>query len=265
MSYFDNTPPEIGEKSQVRVLVDPFALIITALSVSLFLNLGTFIEFEQDWTLKALLGLGFLLSGAVLSAPDQGGVGWVLDASLSQAEALNMFITGFSSFVFILSTNIAVNLYAQISITVVASVIFVQMMAIAEEWAIRAWLLNLISNLTGSDGAGILISSAIGTTAHSAIYGNREPKFMIIVFISFVLLGYIYATSTTMVEGPFREETVPCRRIASIMIGHTLVNTTAGIRARVAEISLGYVLHYATTQGNSIMIEVARYLLEVLR
>lgn len=265
MAHFKNDAPEIGTKSQIHVLVDPFALILTALSVSLFLNLGTFVDFDETFTIKALLGLGFLVVGVALSAPEQGGVGWVLDATLSQTEVIDMVIVGFSSFIFILASNIAVNLYDQLSIAVYASVVFVQMIAIAEEWAIRGYLLNLISNLTTIEGAPILMSSAIGATFHSAVYGNKSPTFLLIVFVSFCILGYLYATSTTTVKDrQENNEVIRARRIGSIMIGHTLVNTVAGLRGSVASIDVLLGLRILMEHGRSYTPQAVMILKEVL-
>ncbi len=243
MTYFTSKPPDLDKKHQVRVLIDPLTLIMTALSVSIFLNIGTYVDYDITWTGKALLGLGFASAGALLSAVDQGGVGWVLDTNFSSTETISFITNAVLSFIIIFMTNITINIYSQLSaINIVATVVFVQMMAIAEEWFCRAYLLNLVSNFSGSDLAGILISSAVGTTFHSAVYGNRDPKFMVIVFVSFFVLGWIYATSTEYIRGEHRTSSVPCRRISTVMLGHSLVNIASAWRGSVLNIECALVL-----------------------
>ena len=234
MSWFGGAGgnrPDLTKKRQVRVLIDPLSLILIALSVSLFLNLGTFVDYDPDWTIKSLLGLGFLTAGAVLSLVDQGGVGWRLDASFDKAEIIN-FVSGVAmAFIVIVFTNISVSRYVRLTpIPVIAGVLFVQMIGVAEELAIRGWLLNLISNVTGNNLAGVLVSSAIGTTFHSAVYGTREIQVLLIVFVSFFVLGWIYVMTETTVAGVHERAPVPVRRISTVMTAHSLVNTMSVLR-----------------------------------
>jgi len=234
MSWFGGSPgnrPDLTKKKQVRVLVDPLALILIALSVSLFLNLGTFVDYDSSWTIKALLGLGFLVSGAVLSITDQGGVGWRLDASFDRGEIVN-FVSGVAmAFITIVFTNVAVSRYISLSpIPVIAGVLFVQMIGVAEEIGVRGYLLNLVSNLTGDDLSAVLLSSAVGTTFHSAVYGTREPQVFIIVFVSFFVLGWIYVMTQTTTSGVHERDRVPARRISTVMTAHSLVNTMSALR-----------------------------------
>lgn len=223
--------PELSAKRQVRVLVDPLALILTALSVSLYLNLGTFVDYDPDWTSKSLLGLGFLTAGAVMSLTDQGGVGWRLDASFDKTELIGFVYGVGMACVVIVATNEIVKRYVSlVSIPVVASVLFAQMIAVSEEIFVRGYLLNLIDNLRGDFHTANLISSAVGTTFHSAVYGTREPQVLLIVFFSFLALGYIYVFTTTTVKGVHDRSPVPARRISTVMTAHSFINTMSALR-----------------------------------
>lgn len=220
-------------RRQVRVCVDVIALFWIVVALFEFYLLMGFVDADLVIAVKGLIGFSLLIGGLALSASPSMGVGMVLDVWISLEEMVEWFTNVFLSFVVILLMNTVVKKYSPfLSATYISIEVFAMLVGISEESSLRGYLLNLLENLIGDGGkiVGIIISSAIGATLHAGIYGARNITVVMVVFFSFVALGYIYASSTTMIKGPFQERAVPARRISSIMTGHALVNLMALIR-----------------------------------
>ena len=220
-------------RRQVRVCIDVIALFWIAVAFFEFVLLMGYVDDNLTIAVKGLIGFALLVGGLALSASPSMGVGIVLDTWISLEETIDWFTNVFLSFVIILLMNSVVRKFTPfLSSVYITTEIFVMLIGISEESSLRGYLLNLLDNVTGDGGTaiGIIISSAIGSTLHAGIYGARNLTVIATVFVCFLALGYIYASSTRMIKGPFQAEAVPARRISAIMTGHALVNLMAILR-----------------------------------
>lgn len=220
-------------RRQVRVCIDVIALFWIAVAFFEFVYLMGFVDDNLTLAVKGLIGFALLVGGLAMSTSPSMGVGVVLDVWISLEEVIDWFTNVFLSFAIILLMNSVVRKFTpMLSGVYITTEIFVMLIGISEEASLRAWLLNLLDNVTGEGGTaiGIVISSAIGATLHAGIYGARSLTVIGTVFGCFLALGYIYASSTRMIQGPFQVEPVPARRISAIMTGHALVNLMAIVR-----------------------------------
>lgn len=221
-------------RRQVRVCIDVIALFWIVVAFFEFVYLMGFVDDNLTIAVKGLVGFALLVGGLAMSATPSMGVGVVLDVWISLEEVIDWFTNVFLSFAIILLMNSVVRKFSPslLGAVYIATEIFVMLIGISEEASLRGYLLNLLDNVIGDGGTavGIVISSAIGATLHAGIYGARNLTVIATVFGCFLALGYIYATSTRMIQGPFQDEPVPARRISSIMTGHALVNLMAILR-----------------------------------
>ena len=228
-AYYDqgSYEAELGRR-QVRVVIDAIALLWITIAFFEFVYLMGFMDVNLTLAVKGVVGFCLLVGGLALSSSPSMGVGMVLDVFISLDETITWFIDTFLSFCVILAMNAFVSKFSTLlAVSYISTEVFVMLIGIGEEASLRGWLLNLLSNYTGSNLVANVISSGIGATLHAGIYGARDIRVIVVVFASFMILGYIYSSSTRAVKGPFQEEVVPGRRISSIMTGHALVNLMA--------------------------------------
>ncbi len=102
---------------------------------------------------------------------------------------------------------------------------------IGKKYYLVGWLLNFLSNITGSNFMAVFISSAIGATMHAAVYGSRSFTVITIVFVAFMVIGYTYVGSTEKLKGVHRDKPVMARRLSVTTTGHALNNLMAALRA----------------------------------
>jgi len=231
--YGRSDPPDLG-RHQLRVIIDVPAIMWIITALSLFQYLATYVDIDQTVAMKGMVGVSFLIGGVGLFLSDSMGVGARLDPFMDGAELLRWITGVFISFVTIIFMNQFVARYSPLSavaLTPVSSAVFGMIIGVGEESSLRGYLQNLVENLTGSMWAGIIINSGVGATMHAAIYGSRNINVIMIVFISFIILSYVYATSTEVITGAFGQgQNVRGRRISVTMTGHALVNLTSALR-----------------------------------
>lgn len=239
MGYRDH---RIGRSTQVRVLVDVPMILYLIAAMPMFVYVTTYVDYDPTIAIKGLLAISLGLIGLVMSSVDQLGVGLVLDASFSPKEIGIAITSIIVSFVAIFAMNIVVqsasSFYGGLAIIPIGGVVFSTLVGILEEPFAHGWLQNVIENATQESVAGMVISSAIMTVIHLAIYATKGMTVLVIVFFSFFIMSLVYATSTEMEKGAFRENAVPCRRLSPLMTGHALVNLTAGLRAAMIAVRL---------------------------
>ena len=230
-------PDEIGRyqgelgRYQVRVVIDVIALLWITIAFFEFVYLMGFVDVHLTLATKGIIGFCLLVGGLALSASPSMGVGAVLDVFISLDETIDWFTNTFLSFVVILAMNAFVSEFSSLlAVAYIPTEVFSMLIGVGEEASLRAWLLNLLSNYTGSNLVANVISSAIGATLHAGIYGARDIRVIIVVFLSFMILGYLYSSSTRAIKGPHMREAVPGRRISPMMTGHALVNLMALVR-----------------------------------
>lgn len=230
-------------KTQVRVCYDVWALLWLVLATFIFIYLITWVDYDPIIATKGLIGFALLTFGFVASMADQGGVGMVLDTSISMGEFASSIVLIVVGFFLILFVNITISEATQLSSTIINVTLFSLSMGISEE-VLRGYLQNLFENMANDALAGVLIYSGFMGTLHVAIYGARNLAVLSTVLVSFVILSLLYAMSTSEVKGPFRGKAVSCRRISPLMTAHGLVNVTAGLRASMitARMALGVLL-----------------------
>jgi len=225
----------IGKKSQVRVLVDVPMILYMIAAMPMFVYVTTYVDYDPTVAIKGLLGISLGLIGLIMASTDQLGVGMVLDASFTGREVGIAITSIIVSFVAIFTMNIVVqgasDFYGGLSIVPIAGIVFSTLVGIVEEPFVHGWMQNVIENTTQESLAGMIISSAIMTVIHLAIYATKGMTVLVIVFLSFLIMSIVYGTSTEMEKGAFREHAVPCRRLSPLMTGHALVNFTSGLRA----------------------------------
>jgi len=201
----------------------------------MFVYVTTYVDYDPVVAIKGLIGITLGISGIVMCSVDQLGVGLVFDASFTTKEFSSAVTTMILSFALILFANIVIqgasSFYESLTVIPVGATVFSLLIGINEEPFVHGWLLNLIENATEDTLAGAFVSSAIMAVIHLAIYGTRGWTPLIVVFVSFFLMGVAYAMSTENMTGSFRTIPVPCRRLSPIMNAHGLVNVTAGLRA----------------------------------
>lgn len=230
-------------RTQVRVCYDVWALLWLVLATFIFIYLITWVDYDPIIATKGLIGFALLAFGFACSMADQGGVGMVLDTSISFGEFASSMALIVVGFFLILFVNITISGATQLSSTIINVTLFSLSMGISEE-VLRGYLQNLFENMANDSLAGIVIYSGFMGTLHVAIYGARNRAILITVLLSFLILSTLYAASTSMVKGPFRNKAVACRRISPLMTAHGLVNVTAGVRAAMltARVALGVCL-----------------------
>lgn len=229
---------ELGQpRRQIRAGLDIVALLWISVAFFEFVYLTGYVDINLVLAVKGLIGAAFLIGGLFLSSIPAFGVGVVLDVFIDQRDFFNWISGVFICFVTIFIMNAVVKQYANLTfealtVAPITVEIFVMLIGISEECALRGWFLNFLSNLTGSDEIAIFVSSAIGATLHAGIYGARHPVVIGVVFLCFAVIGFFYATSTEMIKGPFLAVAVPARRLSMVMTGHALVNLLAVFKVR---------------------------------
>ena len=229
---------ELG-RGQIHVCLDVISIFWIAVAFMEFVYLMGFVDQNLTIAVKGLIGFSLLVGGLALSFHPSGGVGIVLDTWISVDETIEWFANVFLTFVVILLMNAFVkSATGALSTTYLPDLVFVMLIGISEEPAIRGWLLNLLDNFTGVTFVANFISSAIGATLHAGIYGARDLRVIGVVFLSFFIIGYIYSSSTTLIKGPWKDQPVRARRLSSVMTGHGLVNLMAMARGSVVAVNL---------------------------
>jgi membrane protease YdiL (CAAX protease family) len=225
--------PQLG-KRQVRVALDPLSLLWFVVALTMFQYLGTYLTLDPLLASKAFLGFMLLIGGLVAFSMDSFGVGVVLDSAISRQELIVwVSSTTICTITIIMMNGVVSRTVGPIvgSAAPITSGVFGMLIGVAEEYAWRGWLLNLLSNLTGNDTVAVVISSIIGGTMHAAVYGARSMTIIIIVIVAFMVIGYTYVWSTESLKGLHRPKPVPARRLSITTTGHALNNLMAVLRA----------------------------------
>ena len=153
--------PGLG-KRQIRVALDPLSLLWFVVALTMFTYLGTYLDLDPSLASKAFLGFVLLIGGTVAFLSDSMGVGIVLDSAISRQELITWVAsTTICTFTIILMNGAVSKIVGPIlgSSAPVTSAVFGMLIGVAEEYAWRGWLLNLISNITRSDFMAVFISS----------------------------------------------------------------------------------------------------------
>lgn len=219
---------ELGRR-QIRASLDIVSILWIVVAFFEFVYLAGYVDLSLEIAVKGLIGGVILIGGLVLCSVPQLGVGLVLDLIMSADELIEWVTSVFISFILILIMNTSVSRFSSRTLSTlafapIAITVFTMLIGISEEVALRGYLLNLLSNLTGLDSFAIIVSAAIGATIHAGVYGARSITVIFVVFICFIGLGWIYATSTQAIKGPFTKEPVLARRLSIVMTAHALVN-----------------------------------------
>ena len=229
---YETYNPKLG-KSQIRVALDPLSLLWFVVAMVMFQYLGTYLDLDPNLASKAFLGFVLLAGGTVAFLSDSLGVGVVLDSVISRQELIAwVSSTTICTITILVMNGLVDKTLGPIlgSSAPVTSAVFGMLIGVAEEFAWRGWLLNLLSNLTGNDSVAVVISSAIGATMHAAVYGSRSITIIVIVFVAFCVIGFTYATSTEVLKGLHRAKPVRARRLSTTTTGHALNNLMAAMR-----------------------------------
>ncbi len=221
-------------RQRVKVCWDLASVMLIFFTFIIMVYSATYVDYNLPLAVKSELVLIMFFGGLFLSMPSEMGVGWVLDKSINPAEVAKGAAGTFVSVVAIFIVNIVTADLVGLSTIGVSGILFSQVVGIAEEVAIRGYVLNFIDNITyGNTIVAILGSSFFGAIWHAAIYGARDARIIIVVFLCFVVLGWVYAFGQEEVDGQ------RARRLSVTMLGHVIVNTAAGMRSvRVAAATL---------------------------
>jgi len=217
-------------RDRIHVCIDLVSLFWIFLDFILFVYLATYVDVSLELSVKGLVGLGMLIGGLALSAPEALGVGMVADFGLSMGELARGLWATFLTMVMVMLVNQVVlpqSAFALQDIGVGAAV-FSQLIGTSEEVAVRGYILNMVENATGSGLVAILASSVFGATWHAAIYGARSPKILLTVFGAFCMIGFVYSTNTEMIRSGGQE--IRARRLSPQMNGHSAINALTFLR-----------------------------------
>lgn len=218
------------QRERIHVCIDIVSLFWIFLDFILFVYLSTYVDLDLTIAVKGLIGIGMLIGGLALAAPQALGVGMVADFGLSMGELFRGLWATFLSMIMILLVNQVVAPHSTLGLQGIqfGAAIFSQIIGTSEEVAVRGYILNLVENATGSSLVAITMSSLFGATWHAAIYGARDPAVLVTVFASFAVIGFTYATNTEVLYRGGRA--VRCRRLSPQMNAHSLVNTMTFFR-----------------------------------
>jgi len=218
------------QRDRIHVCIDLVSLFWIFLDFILFVYLSTYVDVDLTIAVKGLIGIGMLIGGLALSAPEALGVGMVADFRMDMGELLRGRWATFLSMVMIIIVNQVVATHSTLGLQGVqfGAAVFSQIIGTSEEVAVRGYILNLVENATGNSLVAIAMSSLFGATWHAAIYGARNPSVLVTVFASFAVIGFTYATNT---EVQYRGgRAIRCRRLSPQMNAHSLVNTMTFFR-----------------------------------
>ncbi len=194
----------LGKIKGGRVTIDILWLFWVMVSFLIFGYLTTYVDLDQSLAFKGLIGFSLLIGSTLLTGMM---VGFNADTFFSLKEITESLFLVMVAIVAITVVNSVTP--TVFSATPITGALFAMLIGISEESMFRGFLQSTFSNMVNDEMIAIIMSSAIGTIYHSAVYGLSNGLF-VIVFFSFSVVGVVFMLSN--------------RRLSVVFSAHALVN-----------------------------------------